>query len=289
MPAVAVAGAGAILVAPLSWLHLLCRAALRRAGRINRRRRLGGRPPGGSSRGDHREPPRIVPADAVVTGAAVIAACGLAAVVAGPVAALFGAVGAVVGTSSLRRRRREAVAAARRSAELEILAAFAAELRSGRHPTAALSAVQAPAGPDLEPFLAAARATAALGGDVSAALRRCGAGAALSKLAAAWQLSEECGAPLAELVSQVAADVRATADLHRSVRVELTGARATGLVLAVLPLLGVALGAAMGARPLQVLLHTPAGAACAATGLAFELAGLAWVGRLTSDSRRGAR
>ncbi|MGB9376841.1 MAG: type II secretion system F family protein [Mycobacteriales bacterium] len=129
--------------------------------------------------------------------------------------------------------------------------------------------------------LGTARAAAALGGDVSVALRGSGSRPALAKLAAGWRLSDDCGAPLADLVEQVAADVRADADVRRQTRIELTGARATGLVLAVLPLLGVGLGAAMGADPLRVLLHTPAGSVCAFVGIGFEAAGVAWVRRLT--------
>ncbi len=206
-------------------------------------------------------------------------------VAAGPVAAGLAAVCAGVVASGLRAARVAGAAAARRDAELEFLAALAAELRSGRHPVAALSAVQAPADAGLEEALVTARATAILGGDVSASMRRAGACSALSRLAAAWQLSEESGAPLADLVAQVATDVRSTVDLQRDIHIELTGARATGLVLALLPLLGVALGAAMGAQPLRVLLHTPAGAVCVAAGLAFELVGLVWVRRLTSGGR----
>jgi len=225
----------------------------------------------------------------IETGIVVLTVAVLAAITAGLVAALFAAVCAAITTSALRAKRAAGVASARRGAELEILAALAAELRSGRHPAAALNAIRTsvgtPADDDLEAALSAARATATLGGDVSASLRRSGASGALSKLAAAWQLSEECGAPLADLVTQVARDVRAIVELHRAAHVELTGARATGLVLAVLPLLGVALGAAMGAHPLRVLFHTPAGAVCAIGGLTFELAGLAWVRRLTNGTR----
>lgn len=223
-------------------------------------------------------------AGAGATGLVVVTSGLLAAAPAGPVAALLAVACGGIGASAVRAKRAESRASARRSAELEILAALSAELRSGRHLVAALNAVQTPADEALEAALSAARATAALGGDVSASLRR-GGSVALSKLAAAWQISEDCGAPLADMVVQVARDVKAIADLYRDAQIELTGARATGLVLAVLPLLGVGLGAAMGAHPVHVLLHTPAGAVCAGLGLMFELAGLAWIRRLTAGAR----
>lgn len=225
------------------------------------------------------------PGTAIKTSLAVLTAGLLAAVAAGPVAALLATFCACVVAAALRAKRVAGASSQRRSAELEFLSALAAELRSGRHPAAALAAVHAPADDELATALAAARATAALGGDVSGSLRRSAGNSALAKLAAAWQLSEECGAPLADLVTQVARDVQAAVDLHRAAHLELTGARATGLVLTVLPLLGVALGAAMDAHPLHVLLHTPAGAVCAVLGLLFELAGLVWVRRLTNGAR----
>jgi len=219
---------------------------------------------------------------AVFAAAAVGAAGGA---LAGAVACvLIGAAAAVV-AHRWQQRLAAAQLSRRRSAEVELLAALAAELRAGRQSGSALALVEAVAGTGLGDALADARAAAAAGGDVAAALRD-GApeGGTLARLAAAWQVSVVAGAPLAEVVARVEAELRAVAAVHEKADAELAGARATGGLLAMLPLLGVGLGQAMGARPLHVLLDTPVGALCSGAGLALELAGLAWVQRLTGGA-----
>lgn len=211
---------------------------------------------------------------------------GAATVLGGPVAGVAGAVVAAMVRRGLGTARATRVAASRRSAEVELLAALASDLRAGRHPALALGALDVAAGGALHATLTEARAALALGGDVGAALRRGAhdAGSAIGRLAAAWQVSEGSGAPLADLLSRVEADVRAVARLHQSADVELAGARATGALLAALPLLGVVLGQAMGAAPVHALLHTPLGAGCVLSGLILEVAGLVWIGRLTRNA-----
>lgn len=225
---------------------------------------------------------------------AVLAAAAGAAVAgawAGPVASVLAGAAAAVAVHRWQHSRAVAQRVRRRAAEVELLAALVAELRAGRQAQSALSAVQAVADASLGDALAAARAAAATGGDVGAALRsgtepdvtRDGH-STLHRLAAAWQVSAVAGAPLAEVVERVQAELRAVTDLQAKAEVELAGARATGGLLALLPVLGVVLGQAMGARPLHVLLDTPVGAICSACGLALELAGLSWVGRLTGGA-----
>ncbi len=220
------------------------------------------------------------PTGRVALGACSVGAGCVAGLAAGPVAAVLATVSTTLAARHVRTSRAERAAAAGRSGEIEALAALGAELRSGRQPVGALAAVEAPGG--LGAALAAARAAAALGGDVAAAVRRdAPAGGVQQRLAAAWQVSELTGAPLAAVVDRVEADARSAAGVRQHAHVELAGARATGGLLAALPALGVGLGQAMGAHPVRVLLHTPLGALCAGCGLALEVAGLAWIGRLT--------
>jgi tight adherence protein B len=216
--------------------------------------------------------------------------CGVgcaAGLIAGPVAAVLGAAAGALLVHRMRTARATIARASALVAEVEALAGLAAELRSGRHPGAALAGVEAPPGSALDAALAGARAAATFGGDVAAALRqRADPGGMLDRLAAAWQVSESTGAPLATVAERVQAEGRATIALQERAQAELAGARATGGLLAVLPLLGVGLGQAMGGHPLNVLLHTPVGALCAGCGLALEFAGLSWVTRLAANASR---
>jgi len=62
----------------------------------------------------------------------------------------------------------------------------------------------------------------------------------------------------------------------------LAGARATAAILAALPLLGIALGQAVGAAPVQLLLGSTAGGLLLVVGTALVCAGLAWSGAITA-------
>jgi tight adherence protein B len=62
----------------------------------------------------------------------------------------------------------------------------------------------------------------------------------------------------------------------------MAGPRASGTVLAVLPLLGVLLGEGMGAHPVHVLLATPIGQTLLALGTTLIATGLYWITRLTT-------
>jgi tight adherence protein B len=109
-----------------------------------------------------------------------------------------------------------------------------------------------------------------------------GAPVALQALNAAWSLSEDVGAPLADVLQTVAAAIRQDADVEADIDAALAAPRATARLLAVLPLAGLGLGELIGARPLDMLLHTAIGRACAVLGLALMLAGQWWTRRLVT-------
>ncbi len=58
------------------------------------------------------------------------------------------------------------------------------------------------------------------------------------------------------------------------------------MLLAALPAGGIALGYSIGVHPLQVLLHTGLGAACALGAVLLQCAGLLWADRLVSGAAR---
>ena len=183
---------------------------------------------------------------------------------------------------------RQARATRKRSALLRTHAAMisaldllAAELRVGILPGPAIEALA-----DDAPFLRPAAVAAAHGGDVVAALRAAsaepGAGA-LADLAGAWHVAERAGAPLAHVLDRVAATARDDADVDREVQAEAAPARATGRLMAGLPVLGLSLGAGMGADPVHILTGTVVGASCLAGGVALACAGMVWVDRIVAS------
>lgn len=214
---------------------------------------------------------------------AVLAVCG-----GSPLPLLGGA--ALAPWAARRRRRHERWLARERRRETVIAfcAALAGEVRAGRHPEHALREAGAAAlGAPAAGLLGAAR----YGGDVPAALReaarRPGA-EGLGAVAVCWQVAVDGGASLATGLDRVAQSLRAERDQRAELRSQLAGPRATALVLAALPAAGLLLGAAMGARPLQVLLHTPSGLLCLAAGVGLEAAGLLWTSAIVRHAGQGA-
>ncbi|SEE63674.1 tight adherence protein B [Streptomyces sp. 2112.3] len=170
----------------------------------------------------------------------------------------------------------------RSAAVIGLCAAVAGELRAGRQPAQALLAAGAPG---LGAAGSAVMAAARYGGDVPrelrAAARLPGAGG-LAGMAACWQVAVEGGAGLASGLERIAAGLRAQRDQRDDLRAQLAGPRATALMLALLPAGGLLMGSALGADPLRVLLHTPAGWGCLAVGGLLEWCGVAWTARIVA-------
>ncbi|MEV8594675.1 type II secretion system F family protein [Streptomyces sp. NPDC052012] len=221
------------------------------------------------------------------------------ALVAGAALAVLGAsvlplVAGAAGVPVLRRVRlaaRERRARERRGdAVIALCAALAGEVRAGRQPGEALLPAARDTG-GLGEAQAAVLAAARFGGDVPAALaaaaRQPGA-EGLRGLAACWRVAVDQGAGLAAGLDRLEAALRAERDQRGDLRAQLAGARATAVMLAGLPVLGLGLGAALGADPLHILLHTPAGLGCLAAGGVLEGLGLWWVLRIMRGAEEAA-
>lgn len=206
----------------------------------------------------------------------------------GPVAGALALVAAVVARRVLAARRADGQRARERGSAPDALATLAAELRAGRSPALALVEAAHAARGGLAAALGSAAGTAELGGDVPGALLA-GSSAVPEvqrSLAACWQVCSAGGSGLAAAVERLEEGVRAGQAQRRAVESELAGPRATASLLAVLPLAGVALAGALGARPMHVLLGTPAGLVCLTTGAALDALGVLWTRRLTAGALR---
>jgi tight adherence protein B len=233
---------------------------------------------------------------------------------AGPVAAAFagtyaGLVLRAVQGSRARRADRWATAAVE-----DLVSGLAADLRAGLAPAAALeggaealsfggapTGGRAPhdGGVSFRAALAPVLGAVAAGDDVPAALRRMRlsgtatgrtspsvrpAANGLSKLAAAWQVADRSGAPLADVLDRLDAELGAAGRLRDRTEAHTAAASATVRLLAGLPVLGIGIGYALGGDPMTILLHTAPGMVCALVALTLQVTGLAWAERITGSA-----
>ncbi|MFD9432685.1 type II secretion system F family protein [Streptomyces sp. NPDC060002] len=195
-------------------------------------------------------------------------------------------VAGAAGVPLLRRARRAAetrrAGERRGDAVIALCAALAGEVLAGRQPGEALRRAAQDSG-GLGAAQPAVLAAARFGGDVPTALavaaRQPGADGLLG-LAACWRVAVDQGAGLAAGLDRLEAALRAEREQRADLRAQLAGPRATVVMLAGLPVLGLLLGAALGADPLHVLLHTGAGLGCLLVGGVLEGVGMWWALRI---------
>jgi tight adherence protein B len=227
-------------------------------------------------------PPRILVragALALVLAAAVALVTALGGMAAGIAAAAVARAGWVGLRGALARRR-----AAAAITELEAaVGALVAELEAGGRPEAALTAAAA-AGPAHAAVFHESATRAAAGLDAAEPLV---AGRITRPLGLAWRLAAATGAPPAAALGRVADDLAAEATQRRAVTVALAGPRASAVVLSGLPVLGLVLGAGMGAHPAAFLLDGRAGSIVGCVGVLLDVAGLAWIQRILTRAARG--
>jgi len=226
-----------------------------------------------------REVARVpVPVVAAVAAAAVVAAVGP------PLMVGLAAVAAHAGARAWTVQR-----AARRAEDrlrwlAEGLGALGAELRGGRSFDAAAGSAAAACGDEVCGVALAFALRAPdvapppeLDAELTAALRRVSAGVLLSA---------RTGCSLAAVTAAVEDDLRGRHRLHLELRTATAGPRASAMLLAGLPVLGLAMGSGVGADPWRVLTTTVTGQVLLVVGVALELTGLAWSERLV---RRAVR
>lgn len=195
-----------------------------------------------------------------------------------------------VGLVAIRVQRQRVVrraAAARRTAVIELCQCLVPELLAGRTPAEALARAGTSAAVLVDNSLAAATSLDDVPAALQAASRQPGA-EALAGVAACWQVAQRHGGGLAAALRRLADSLRAEEALRREVAAQLASARATARLLAALPALGLLLGSGLGGRPVDVLLHTPYGMACAVVGIMLQLTGMWWTDRIAIAAERRA-
>jgi tight adherence protein B len=192
-----------------------------------------------------------------------------------------GAAGAWRLVASARARKRAQETADR---VVEVCEALAGELRAGQPPLPALRHCA-----EVWPPLVEAATAAELGSDVVRALHRLAevpGAAGLHEVAAAWQVSERSGGTMAPALASVADSARRRRATERLVASELASAQATARLIAVLPVVVLAMGSGLGGDPWGFLLTNPAGIGCLAAGLALAFLGLSWIERIAISAVR---
>lgn len=241
-----------------------------RTGRSRARRLLG------ASRAGRKVPRSLVFRASALAAVAATAVLGI-----GPLLAAVIVAGTV--TVRMRQIREDRRRSTECSALAEALETVVGELRVGAHPSAAAATAASEVGGSASAAFAVCAARSRLGGAAADGLRAPEAviAAELSRVADAWQVAERHGLALAELLAAMRADLQSRIRFRDRTVAALAGARATALVLAGLPLLGITLGQLIGAAPLQVLLTPGPGALLLPLGTALICAGLLWTDTIT--------
>jgi tight adherence protein B len=170
---------------------------------------------------------------------------------------------------------------------IELCDGIAVELAAGRPPDTALTHA-AEVLPGM-PGLAAVIDAAQHGDDVPTALTRASATEGcdgLRLLAGCWRVGVDRGGMFASVVEGLAEALRDEQTHREDITLQLAGPRATARLLAGLPVLGLGMAAALGAKPLSFLFGTLPGAACLTLGIGLDVVGLWWTSHLATAAEQ---
>lgn len=157
------------------------------------------------------------------------------------------------------------------------------ELRVGSHPAIACSTAASECSGSVARAFTSASGRARLGGLAHESFKLAGSPVSdeLGRLSSAWRVADEHGLALVGLLAAVRGDMLARNRFRDRTQAALAGARATGTVLACLPIVGVLLGQMMGAAPIEVLLGGGIGGILLMLGTGLACAGLMWTDAIT--------
>jgi tight adherence protein B len=210
--------------------------------------------------------------------------------VAGPGGAMAATLLAVTARRQLRARTESRQSLTATDGLAEALRALVAGLRAGAHPATAAALAAEDVHPETAATMRAIAAAARLDGDMTTVVhsaRTPALAATLRRVVRAWQLAQRHGLPLAEVLDAVRRDLEQRARFTRQVLARMTGPRSSAMALSLLPLVGIALGLAVGADPLAVLTGTGLGQVLLVVGVALLCVGVAWSARITNRAVDG--
>ena len=209
-----------------------------------------------------RPAPRLIPATVVLASAFAVVFGRVSLVVA---AAMAGATLVHV----LRARRDDSTARRRSEAAATYLGAVSTNLQAGAAMPDALARAAEQVPSPLQQEAARLTQLARSGATLETHVPE------LERLGTLWALSVARGVPLAKLVAALRDDID-HANRHRdATRAALAGPQTTAVVLALLPIAGVLMGTAMGAKPLAFLTGGGLGGVLLVVGTALVCAGVA--------------
>lgn len=107
----------------------------------------------------------------------------------------------------------------------------------------------------------------------------------IDALAAMWRVAETVGAPLAPALRAMAEVLVAVDECAGEVRVALAEPRSAVRLMGVLPLVGLAMGVAMGFGTLATLVTNPIGIACGVAGILLMVCAMRWTRRLVARAQ----
>jgi tight adherence protein B len=231
---------------------------------------------GNDAAGGRKPPAGLVP---------VAVAAGTACAAADVSPSLAGVAGVTaIGVWWLRRRRHaERARLACRHGAVELTFALAGELRAGRTPTEALRAC-CDTSPALRGVVLAALTATERGMSGAHALQSAltdPSAARLLPVAQAWGVAESAGGQVALVLERIGAAMDAEDEIGRELDAAMAGPKATVVVLAALPGLGIVLGETVGAHPVGLLVHRPIGWALVGGAVLLDLLGVLVMRRIT--------
>ena len=207
----------------------------------------------------------------------------------GPVGLVLGAIGGPLGVEGLLSRRRQARAAAAELQLRDFAVALAAAVRAGL--SIRLGLAEAARGLDepLGPVLTAVLRDLESGRPIDDALGRIASDLDLPDaglLVTALAVHRRTGGQLPDLLDELAEVVGQRVEARRGARALMAQGRASGAVLAALPVAFVALLSGTGGDGLGAFYRTPPGAGLLIVGVVLDAAGFVWIRRIVTRVER---